>query len=327
MWRELAKIDDEQLKKAADDIRKMEEETAKAAIEAKNAAAEATEKEQERLRKAYEDAGTAQINAIKERLNQIYGNAAEAAKIELEAAQTAYGSLLQMDAATKAALFDNEEQYKGAVLDAEAAMLEARQKNAEAMKAQTEEVSNTVKAMTGALNDLFEAAAGDSEEYEKFRKAIAIVDATITLAQTIAAATAVSTEGDPYTMAIRIAANVAAVTAQFAAVLKAIKSAQVPSSPGFAHGGIVEGNSTKGDKVTARLNSREMVLTLEQQQHLFDLITQGIPAATIDYDRMAAAFARAASELPAPVMEYSEYKTFKRNVRFAENKSLVTNKL
>jgi hypothetical protein len=206
------------------------------------------------------------------------------------------------------------------VLQAEADMLAAREKSSQALQQQAKEVADTMQQVTGALSDLFEAAAGDSEAYAKFKKAMAIVDATISLAQTIAAATAISTEGDPYTLAIRIATNVAAVTAQFAAVIKAIKAASIPSAPSFERGGIVPGTSYTGDNVTTRLNSREMVLTLQQQGNLFDLINAGLPRGGIDYSRLAAAFAEGAAQLPAPVMAYSEFKAFERDVRFSEQK-------
>ena len=269
----------------------------------------------------YEKQERRYANSVQERLNAVYGNVVEAANIELEVAQNYYDSLVGMDVATRKAMFKNEEDYKAAVLAAEAQIQQAQTKTQQALQQQTKEVADTMKAVTGALSDLFEAAAGDSETYAKFKKAMAIVDATISLAQTIAAATAISaSEGDAYTMAIRIAANVAAVTAQFAAVIKAIKAASIPSAPSFERGGIVPGTSYTGDNVTTRLNSREMVLTLQQQGNLFDLINAGFPRGGIDYRRLAAAFAEGAAQLPAPVLAYREFKAFERDVRFSEQK-------
>jgi hypothetical protein len=276
--------------------------------------------EKESLRKRYQLSQEEIANSLQERLNAVFGNAAEIAKLELRYAEGAYADLVTMDSKTKKALYGNEEAYRAAVLQAEADMLAAREKSSQAMQQQAKEVADTMQQVTGALSDLFEAAAGDSEAYAKFKKAMAIVDATISLAQTIAAATAISTEGDPYTLAIRIAANVAAVTAQFAAVIKAIKAASIPSAPSFERGGIVPGTSYTGDNVTTRLNSREMVLTLQQQGNLFDLINAGLPRGGIDYRRLAAAFAEGAAQLPAPVLAYSEFKAFERDVRFSEQK-------
>lgn len=318
MWKELAEVDDEELKKKAEAEKKMVEDTAKAAADAAKAAADATEAERARLRAVYESQEqTIEIN-IKERLNAVFGNVAETANIELEAAQTAYDRLVKMDAETKSAMFGTENEYRIAVLDAEAQIMEAREKSAQAQATQAKEVGDTMHAVTGALSDLYEAAAGDSESYERYKKAMAIVDATISLAQTIAAATAASTAGDPYTLAIRIAANVAEVTAQFAAVIKAIKGATVPTAPTFATGGIVPGESWSGDRVEARLNSGEMVINRQDQQRLWELVSGGVPFAGIDYRLLAAAVAEGVEALPAPVLDYSEFTRFEKKVKTVE---------
>lgn len=320
MWKDLSAVDDEELAKTQEKLAKMAEETAKAAEEAAKAAAEAEAKEAERLRQVYEEKSEQLYNSMRERLNAVYGNAVEASEIELQAVQQNYERLVNLDAETKAAMFGSEEQYKTAVLEAEAQMLEARQKNSDAIKSQAEEVAQTMQAVTGALSDMFEAAAGDSEAYEKFKKAMAIADAAISLAQTIASATAASTAGDPYTMAIRIASNVAAVTAQFAAVIKAINAASVPAAPKFAEGGVVPGTSYTGDKVLIRANSGERVLTKEMSDNLVKMLAQGVPSWGLDYDRMEQAFERAASRMPAPVLDYSEFVAYSKKVEMEQTR-------
>ena len=320
MWRELAQIDESELTAQKQAIEKMVEETSKAAAEAAKKAAQATQEEQQRIREKYEQTALGLANDFQEKLNAVYGNAAEQAELEAQRTATYYQSLVEMDATTKSALFESEEAYKNAVLQAESEMYAARKASEDAMQKQVEEVGATMQAVTGALSDLFEAAAGDSEAYEKYKKAMAIVDAVISMAQTIAAATSVSTAGDPYTMAIRIAANVAAVTAQFAAVIAAIKKATIPSAPSFEHGGIVPGTSYTGDKVTANVNSREMVLTQKQQAHLFEMIKAGVPQQGIDYDLLAATMAAAVASQPAPVLDYREFTMFTRRVALENNK-------
>ena len=253
-------------------------------------------------------------------MQQAGENAVQLAEVEIEAAQKAHDALLNLNEEQRAALYDSQSAYEAAVIESENRITEARKKSGEAVKAQANEIQQTMHAATAALSDLFEAAAGDSEAYEKFKKAMAIVDATISLATTIAAATAASTAGDPYTMAIRIAANVAAVTAQFAALIASLKSATVPSAPTFERGGIVPGTSYTGDKVTARVNSREMILTQRQQANLFDLIQTGVPQTGIDYRLLANAVAEGVASLPAPVLDYAEFTDFGRRVAMEERK-------
>lgn len=311
MWKELAAVDDEQLKKANEAVLHGQQDAEKRLEEARKLTREEYERETLRL-----------SNDMQHRMNDIYGNVVKASEVEMEVAQTNYDRLKNMDAETKAALFENEEQYRAAVLQAEAQIMDARTKNEEALKAQAAEVAQTMQAVTGALSSLYEAAAGDSEEYEKFKKAIAIADAAISLAQTIAAATATSVEGDPYTMAIRIASNVAAVTAQFAAVVKAIKAASVPSAPRFAEGGVVPGTSYTGDKVLIRANSGERVLTKEMSDNLVKMLAQGVPSWGMDYERLEQAFVRAASRVPAPVLDYSEFVAYGRKVAMEKEKMM-----
>lgn len=312
MWKELAAVDDEQLKKANEAVLQGQQEAEKRLEAARRLTREKYEKETDSI-----------SNSFQQRVNAAYGNAVKLSEIELEVAQTNYDRLKAMDAETKDALGLSEEAYMNAVLQAEAQMMEARKKNEEALRAQAEEVKQTMQAVTSAMSGLFEAVAGDSEAYEKFKKAMAIADAAISLAQTIAAATAVSaSQGDAYTMAIRIASNVAAVTAQFAAVVKAIKAATIPSAPKFAEGGVVPGTSYTGDRVLIRANSGERVLTKEMSDNLVKMLAQGVPAWGMDYERLEQAFVRAASRVPAPVLDYSEFVAYGRKVAMEKEKMM-----
>lgn len=273
----------------------------------------------EAIKKAFADMQQAVDNGFREALLAAGENARAAAEVTLSAAEQAHARLLAMDTETKAALFENEEAYKAAVLQSEGEIAAAREQSQAALQEQSRQVGETMKSVTGAMSSMFEAVAGDTEEYENFKKAMAIVDATISLATAIASATAASTAGDPYTMVIRIAANVAAVTAQFASVIAAIKAAAVPSAPKFAEGGIVPGTSYTGDKVIARVNSREMILTQRQQANLFDLLQAGVPQTGIDYRMLQAVFTEAVAELPPPVLGFREFAAFERKVRLLDN--------
>lgn len=258
-------------------------------------------------------------NSLERMMLQVGENARKQSEANLQYAQQRLELLKNMDAETQAAMFDNVQQYEAAVLAAEKAVYDARMQGEEAFRGQVETIGQTMQAVTSSLNDLFAAAAEDSEAYEKFKKAMAIVDAMISMATTIAAATTASTAGDPYTMAIRIAANVAAVTAQFAAVIKAIKAAAVPSAPAFAEGGVVPGNSYTGDRVVIRANSGERVLTKEMSDNLVQMLAEGVPHWGLDYGRLSDAFREAVQEMPSPVLVYSEFEQFQHNVKKIRN--------
>lgn len=259
-------------------------------------------------------------NELARNLQKAGEDAAEIADAEIEAAQKAHDAIMALKEEEYLSIYGSQAAYEAAVIESENRITEARKMSGEAIVSQADDIKDVMGKMTSALSDLFEAAAGDSEEYEKFKKAMAIVDATISLATTIAAATATSTQGDPYTMAVRIVTNVAAVTAQFAALIKALKAATIPSAPTFERGGIVPGTSYTGDRVSVRVNSGEMILTKAQQAKLFDLIRAGVPQGGIDYGRIAEAVAQGVRDMPQPVLVYREFKRFERDVAMSEAK-------
>lgn len=251
------------------------------------------------------------------------GNDVKEAEARLQYEQQYYDALVNMDEAAKAYMYKTDEEYELAKIESEKRIKKSIEDVVNAELAQMNRTKETLQTLGGSMSDLFEAIAGDSEEYEAFKKAMAIADASISLAQTIAAATAVSaSQGDPYTMAIRIASNVAAVTAQFAAVVKAIKAATIPSAPKFAEGGVVPGTSYTGDRVLIRANSGERVLTKEMSDNLVKMLAQGVPSWGMDYERLEQAFERAASRMPAPVLDYSEFVAYGRKVAMEKEKMM-----
>lgn len=68
---------------------------------------------------------------------------------------------------------------------------------------------------------------------------------------------------------------IAAVAALGAAVAAAISAASKPNIQRFANGGIVGGSSFTGDRVSAQVNSGEMILNKTQQANLFKLANGG----------------------------------------------------
>ena len=147
-----------------------------------------------------------------------------------------------------------------------------------------------------------------------FQKILAIASATIKLGEAIAAATATATAGDPYTVALRIAAAVASVGAAFASVLASIRSAVIPDPPKFAAGGIVGGSAVVGDAVRVRANSGEMILTAEQQAALFEMANKGLNYRN-SYEELVAALTTSLREMPAPILDYTEFTTFQNNLK------------
>lgn len=219
----------------------------------------------------------------------------------------------------KKALEERIEAEKKAREEAAKELDELLKKQLQAANEAITTFSDAARTANEAMVSLYNSIAGDSVEYENFRKAMAIVDATISLGEAIAKATLISMDGEPYTVAARIAANVAAITAQFASLIATIKSATIPSAPSFAQGGIVGGNSLTGDTVMVRANTGEMFINREDQRRLLDMIQSGTLGG--GYETIRSAMADALKEMPAPILDYSEFTGFQRSVKMIERRT------
>ena len=105
--------------------------------------------------------------------------------------------------------------------------------------------------LAGALSQLSKKGSGE-------RKAFAIADATI---NTYLAATRALAEGGPYAGPVLAAAAIASGLANVS---------KITSTGNFATGGIIGGSSNTGDRLTANVNSGEMILNRRQQTELFN---------------------------------------------------------
>ena len=143
-------------------------------------------------------------------------------------------------------------------------------------------------------------------EQAKRNKAFNIMQAVIDTALAIVNAFATM----PFPASIAMAALAGATGAASIATIAA------EPLPKFASGGVVGGTSYTGDKVVARLNSGEGVLTqrgLGNAGGLLEAADNGMLGG-IDYQLLGATMAEAVAAQPAPVMVYSEFQNFERDV-------------
>ena len=116
-------------------------------------------------------------------------------------------------------------------------------------------------------SEIEKEAAEESYRIQMWQWAASIAQATANTAQ--AMVSTLAQEAGPAALKIAMAAMVAAAGgAQLATI---IANKPIPPSR-FATGGIVGGTSYTGDRVTAHVNSGEMILNRMQQRNLFDSI-------------------------------------------------------
>ena len=179
-------------------------------------------------------------------------------------------------------------------------------------------------AMAGAFNDMAQMLneyGKSNEKAQKASKAFALAGILASQAQSIAEGALAISSGIASAQSVPFPANIAAIATTVATITGLIVSTassfmqakQLLSGAdagAFEYGGIVGGTSYTGDKLTARVNSREMILTQSQQARLFEIANTPAAVGGIDYEALAAAV----SALPAPVMDYTEFRQFQQDV-------------
>lgn len=294
------------------------ETTARAQLQAMIDAKEA-EAEAER-RKVYEQMALDDYNAELEkidtarRLNTLKADTEQeriAAEIE---AKTAEAEMLRnIDAETKAALFESEDAYLIKKMETEQALAELNQKAIDGEKqrlAQARQAAQqnaaAIGGALGSLSSLLDQFGEDNREAAIASKALALGEIAVQTGLAIA-------KGTSEAMSVPFPANIAAIATTVATVLANIASAvSTVKSAKFATGGVVEGDPTKIDSVPAMLTAGEVVLNADQQARLLYSLAQGNVAAGVDNAAtLRAAMSEALQEMPAPVMVYREFEEFK----------------
>lgn len=179
-------------------------------------------------------------------------------------------------------------------------------------------------SMAGAFNDMAQMLneyGKENEKAQKASKAFALAGILASQAQSIAEGALAISSGIASAQSVPFPANIAAIATTVATITGLIVSTassfmqakQLLSGAdagAFEQGGIVGGTSYTGDKLNARVNSREMILTQSQQARLFDLANTPAAVSGIDYEALAAAMAAQ----PAPVVVYKELRDFESKV-------------
>ena len=249
------------------------------------------------------------------RLN-LTDNEQQLAQLELDQANLQYQNLLNLDTQTKNALYQSEEQYTAAVIAAKQKVINA-DKNVKNVALQTSQAQlKSLSDFSGAVSQIFTTLSANDAKMADFQYALALFKIGLDTAAAISSATASATKGDPYTIPLRVATAVASAIAAMASATKALKQAKKPKEPTFEYGGIVGGNSFTGDKITARVNSGEMILNQRQQAELWKIVAQPtiVNKNTFDYETLTNLLTNSLSKMPSPILDYKEFTEFQNRL-------------
>ena len=222
-------------------------------------------------------------------------------------------------------------------LEAHTAFTQAQEKNNEvlaaqekAMQAEREKaMKNAAATMATAFGQISNLMAQYGEENEaaaKASKAFAMMQVVLSNGISIAEGAKGIAAGMASAAAAPFPANIAAiisVVAQIGAIVGTVASTisqakqivQGANAGGFEGGGVVGGTSYTGDKLTANVNSGEVILNREQQANLlFGMANARQTVDGLDYERLQACIETALMKMPNPVLVYSEFADFQREV-------------
>lgn len=193
-----------------------------------------------------------------------------------------------------------------------------------------QQASSTFSAMSDLLATYGEENEKAAAASRAFGIASIVADQAISIANTakaiteaVAGATAAAAAGGPAApalLAAYIATMVGAVLGAVASVAGSIQQAKSLMAQGkggenagnYSGGGVIPGTSYSGDKLTANVNSAEVISNPRQAANLLYEISNNPARGGFDYGRFVEAMAAANEALPNPVMNYDEFARFNR---------------
>lgn len=280
----------------------------------------------------YEEESVEYYNTLKakEKYDEDYQNKRIELRQSAEEFMSAYNERESIDNEYQQQLTLLEEYHKQGILSEE-------EYEATRTKIANDYAKQRTKAVTaelGALSNSFDAMAdmlgefaGESAEAAAAQKAFAFTSILLSQAQSIAQGALAISEGVASAAVIPFPGNIPAILSIVATITSLIagvgssivqakqifSKADSNDAGNFSNGGTIKGTSYTGDKLIAHVNSGEGIYTGTQANNLLQEIANN-PLRGVNYEPMAAAMAAAVAELPAPVMDYTEFKGFEQNV-------------
>ena len=222
-------------------------------------------------------------------------------------------------------------------VEAHTAFTQAQERNNEILAAQEKamqaEREKAIKNAVSVYADTFGQISGLMAQYGKENEAaakaskafammqvmlangVAIAEGAKGMAAGIASAAATPFPANIPAM-ISVVAEIGAIIGTVANTMAQAKQIVDGASAGnFEGGGVIKGNSYTGDKLTANVNSNEVILNGEQQANLlFSMANARQTVDGLDYERLQACIEAALMKMPNPVLVYSEFADFQREV-------------
>lgn len=270
------------------------------------------------------------------RLLQVREGSLQEYDLKVQQAQAEYDALINMDAATKAAMFKSDAEYTNSVLQSQKKITDAKKAQ---INAENEFVHMQIEAastVTDAFSSMLETFAEDNEALAAFSKTMALYNIALSTAEAIS-------KGVAAAQSVPFPANIAAIATTIASVMANIAKAKQlvakEKEPKYADGGEITGPSHANGGVHIEAEGGEAIINKRSMSNpLLRSIASAVnvagggvpfsnvpilPSSTgtigIDQDALKQAFTEALKDMPSPVVSVVEISQVQNRVKTIEN--------
>lgn len=259
--------------------------------------------------------------------------------LKLQQAQAEYDVLVNMDAATKAALYESDAAYENAKLQGEKNIQNAIKARINAENEAVLAQMAAVTTITDAFSSMLDSFAEDNEALAAFAKTVALFNIGLSTAEAIS-------KGVAAAQSVPFPGNIAAIATTIASVMANIaKAKQLVSkekNPKFGGGGDVSGPSHASGGVTIEMEGGEGIINKHSMSNpllrsiasAVNVAGGGVPFSNVpifpsvsgggfDTAELKAVFVEALKEMPVPVVNVVEFTEVQDRVKMIQNNSTI----
>ncbi|WP_288207017.1 hypothetical protein [uncultured Parabacteroides sp.] len=259
--------------------------------------------------------------------------------LKLQQAQAEYDVLVNMDAVTKAALYESDAAYENAKLQGEKNIQNAIKARISAENEAVLAQMAAVTTITDAFSSMLDSFAEDNEALAAFAKTVALFNIGLSTAEAIS-------KGVAAAQSVPFPGNIAAIATTIASVMANIaKAKQLVSkekNPKFGEGGDVSGPSHASGGVTIEMEGGEGIINKHSMSNpllrsiasAVNVAGGGVPFSNVpifpsvsgggfDTAELKAVFVEALKEMPVPVVSVVEFTEVQDRVKMIQNNSTI----
>jgi hypothetical protein len=243
--------------------------------------------------------------------------------IELERAILEAENLKNLDAETKAAMFQTQLDYEIAIAQSQQNIITAQENVTAAQLTSLLSFNTAMTNISQSIGTIISNLADDSYEAAQFQRALAVFNIGIALSESIAGVTkmAATRSFTVIDMIATILAGTASVASSIAGAKKAFNDSPIPKKPAFASGGLISGRGTgTSDSIDARVSNGESIINANSTAMFTPLLSslnqagggvgfgnQQINNQLQGEEMLARAFAKGAAMIPPNMLTLKEF--------------------